>query len=387
VLVTNCTLAGRSGTELYVRDLALELRRQGDVPVVYTPDAGPVAAELAAQGIRVLDRLEDLEEPPDLIQGHHAHPTLIALLRMPGTPAFFLCHDARAWHDEPPVHPRIRRHAAVDFLCRERVVRALGLPEERVRVLLNFVDLDRFPRGPERPAKPRRALVFSNAARAGSWSDVVVEACRARGLTVDLVGWGSGRMSVRPEDLLAGYDVVFAKAKAALESMAVGAAVVLCDEPGLGPLVTAEAFDRLRPFNFGRALLTEPHTVAAVHTRLDAYDPRAAAAVSAFVRARCGLPEAVREIRALHAEVVEEHARLGPTDPDEEQAAVARFLEGLNAGNPLARAAVLSAQAVELQAEVARLEGRVREQKERYVDRRLGARIRRALRRLRGEPM
>ena len=385
VLVTNYTVAGWSGTENYVRDLALELRRQGDVPVVYTPHAGPSAAELAAQGIRVLERLEGLDEAPDLIQGHHAHPTMIALLRLPQTPAFFLCHDARGWHDDPPRHPRIRRYAAVDTLCRARVVQALGLPEERVRVLLNFVDLARFPPGPPRPAKPRRALVFSNAARAGSWSDVVVDACRRRGLTVDVLGWGVGNMVARPEDLLAGYDVVFAKAKAAMESMAVGAAVVLCDEPGVGPMVTVDAFDRVRPLNFGRATLTEPHTPATIHARLDAYDPREAAAVSALVRARCGLPEAVREVRAFHAEVVAEHARLGPVDPAEERAGLARFLESLGGGNPLLTSAVREVEAVQLKAEVARLEARMAEVRERYVDRRLTARIRRAIRRLRGK--
>jgi hypothetical protein len=383
VLITNYSLAGRSGTVSYASDLALELARQGDEPVVFTPHAGEPAEELAARGIEVVSDLERLRRPPDVIHGHHAHPTVVALLHLEGVPALFVVHDARAWHDDPPVHPRIRRYAAVDFLCRARLTERLGLPDERVAVLLNFVDLARFGPGPERPRKPRRALVFSNLAGPGTWSDVVVAACRARGLVVDVIGSGSGRPEARPEDLLAGYDVVFAKAKAALEAMAMGAATVLCDVEGLGPLVTAAGFDGLRPWNFGRQVLTEPHATAAVHARLDAYDPAEAAAVSALVRARCGLPDAVREVRALHADVLAEDRRLGRTDPAEERVALARWVAAFGGGNPLVAAAAHAEEAAHLRADVARLEAKVKELQERYVDAHWSARLRRSLRRMR----
>jgi hypothetical protein len=234
-----------------------------------------------------------------------------------------------------------------------------------------------------RPRKPRRVLVFSNEARPGSWSDVVTGACRARGLDVDTIGWGSGRMEARPEDLLPGYDVVFAKAKSALEAMAVGAATVLCDVDGLGPMVTTAAFDALRPWNFGRQTLIDPHTPKAILARLDAYDADEAAAVAALVRARCGLPEAVREVRALHEDVLAEHRRLGPPDPHDEGVAVARWVAGLGGGNPIVTAALREGEAAHLRADVARLEAKIAELKARYVDAHWSVRLRRSLRRLR----
>jgi hypothetical protein len=36
VLITNNTLAGRAGTELYVRDTALELLKRGHSPIAYS---------------------------------------------------------------------------------------------------------------------------------------------------------------------------------------------------------------------------------------------------------------------------------------------------------------------------------------------------------------
>ena len=46
----------------------------------------------------------------------------------------------------------------------------------------------------------------------------------------------------RPEELLPKYDLVFAKARCALEAMATGCAVVLCDFAGLGSMVNPERF-------------------------------------------------------------------------------------------------------------------------------------------------
>ena len=39
------------------------------------------------------------------------------------------------------------------------------------------------------------------------------------------------------------YDIVFAKARAAIEAMAVGAAVIVCDFDGVGPMVSTENVD------------------------------------------------------------------------------------------------------------------------------------------------
>ena len=56
------------------------------------------------------------------------------------------------------------------------------------------------------------------------------------------------------------YDLVFGKGRAALEGLAVGAAVVLCDLEGAGPLVRSDRYDELRRRNFGLRALRSPHT-------------------------------------------------------------------------------------------------------------------------------
>jgi len=65
-------------------------------------------------------------------------------------------------------------------------------------------------------------------------------------------------MSALAPKRFSGVTTVFAKGKAALESLAVGAAVVLCDARGVGPMVTSSQLDHLRPLNFGLRALRDP---------------------------------------------------------------------------------------------------------------------------------
>src|SRR5207253_87507 len=105
------------------------------------------------------------------------------------------------------------------------------------------------------PGRPGRGLVFSNRASRHTHLPCVRAACRAVGVNLDVVGEESGNQVSDPESILPRYDIVFAKARCALEAMAVGNAVVLCDYTGAGPMVTSENFDALRVMNFGRGVL------------------------------------------------------------------------------------------------------------------------------------
>ena len=305
VLITNIELWSPSGTVTYVRDLALELQRQGHAPVVFSSTRGAVADGLRAAGIVVSDRLSRLEKP-DIIHGHHHAPTLIAVRHWPTVPAIHVCHDHLSPHDRTPRHERIRRHFGVSRLCVNRLVDE-GVAADRVALLPNFVDTARFRPRPRLPERPRRALVFSNYANAESHLPAVREACLAAGLELDVAGVGVDNILDEPERVLGSYDIVFAKAKAAIEAMAVGNAVVLCDYAGVGPMVTAAQFDWLRDRNFGFEALREPLAAAPILREIARYDPDEAARVRDLIRARAGLEETVERLVAIYREVLAEH--------------------------------------------------------------------------------
>jgi len=351
VLITNMMLLGRSGTETYVRDLALTLRRRGHCPLVYTFRTGRIAEELREAGVPVRVRLSDFDAPPDVIHGHHNLPTMSALLHFPGIPAVFVCHDGASWTDAPPRFPRIRRYVAIDHRCRERLVGGHAIPEREVRVIYNAVDLDRFkPRGPL-PDRPRRALLFSNYANEHTHLPAVREACARTGLSLQVVGSGVNNVCDHPEAILPQFDLVFAVGRCALEALAVGAAVVLCGAEGSGPLVRPPAFTDLRRFNFGHQTLVNPVTADVLVDQIGRYDPSEAAAVSTRVRAEAGLDGMVTDLLATYEEVLA--ARCGAESGDTESLAAAEYFRSLEP--PLFRLFAAEDKILHLEAEVRRL--------------------------------
>jgi len=318
-------LLGRSGTEIVVRDLALELKRQGHSPEVYSPAPGPIAEEIRQQGISVASELRQLTQVPDIIHGQHHPQTLAALLRFPDSPAVVVCHDFTTWHDEPLVFPRVLRYVAVDYRCKRRFDENPRVPKEAVRVIPNAVDLARFKPRPPLPAAPKRAAIFSNYAAPWTHAPAVLKACQDLGLEAEVIGAGFHAVAAEPERVLPQYDLVFAKARCALEAMAVGAAVVLCDSTGLGPMVNSSNFADLRKLNFGAGTLTRSLDPVLIATEARHYDPQDARRVSERVRREADVSHAAAEWIELYREVCHEYAA-GGADRAREYAALADYL-------------------------------------------------------------
>jgi hypothetical protein len=331
VLITNSTLAGRAGTEMYVHDLALGLLRRGHLPVVYSPRTGELARQLRKLTVPVVEDLDLIKAEPDIIHGQHNLEAAAAVLNFPGVPALFFCHGWTFWVDAPPVLPRVKMYVAVDETCLDRLVCESGVPPSRARLVFNSVDLERFGRRAPLPAAPRRALVFSNFANKFTHEHVIRVACERAGIRVSVVGSAAGTATDSPESVLKEYDLVFAKGRSALEALAVGAAVILCDMTGSGPLVTAAEFERLRRLNFGIRALQSPLTVEAIAAQLARFDASDAAEVSRRVRATAGLEGMLDQVISLYDEVIDEHARSEPVAAAEELRATSAYLRWLGA--------------------------------------------------------
>ncbi|MSQ48754.1 MAG: hypothetical protein EXR78_10305 [Deltaproteobacteria bacterium] len=326
ILITNTALVHRSGSELYVRDLALGLLERGHTPLVYSPILGEVAQEIRAATIPVVDHLDKIALSPDLIHGQHHLEMLTALLHFPGVPAIAFCHGWAPWEENPLRFPRILRYVAVDLPCRDRLLFEHGIPEEQIQLLLNFVDLQRFcPRAPL-PARPQRALIFSNYATEGTHLPVLREACARLGLKLDVMGAAARTASAQPEKELGQYDLVFAVGRSALEALAIGTAVVLCSPVGVGPLVTVQDLDRLRMLNCGIRTLRMPLTPENLIQQISRYDAQDATEVSRRIRATVGRDAVVDELLVLYQSVLREHHASEKVGADAEEKAVATYL-------------------------------------------------------------
>ncbi len=335
ILITNVKLEARTGTELYVRDLARGLLERGHRPVVYSPRLGPLAAEIRRETVPVIDDLSKLAAPPDIIHGQHANETLTALLHFPRVPSVFFCHDWYFPEDFPPKFPRVLRYVAVDQTCRDKLVVERGGADERVRVLRQFVDLEKFrPRSEPLPARPSRAVVLCNYTTEGEHLAAARAACGRGGITLDVYGRRVGRPCAEPEKLFRDYEIVFAKGRAALEALAVGASVVVYWWRRLGPVVTSGELERLRRDNFGVRAMSEQLTPEEfgreVGRAVSAYDPSDAAEVSRRVRADAGRERSIEEVCEVYEEAVEEYRADPRQDFAEEARAAAAHLREMS---------------------------------------------------------
>lgn len=301
VLITNITCRELSGTVTFTRDLALALRRLGHDVSVFSLAGAQFRDEMKAAGVTVSTRLSSLGRP-DVIHGHHEPALMTALHCWPDVPAIWVCHDHLGRFDSTPRHPAIRRFFGVSRVCIQRLIDD-GVDPEQAEFLFNAVDTTRFARRRPLSLRPDRAVVLSNYASEATHLPAVREACDRLSMTLTVAGLGSGRATSNPETLLGESDVVFAKGRAAIEALCSGAAVVLCDARGVGPLVTPGNLEELRPMNFGFEALTHSLSAGALLEQLDHYNPSEATAVSERMRQIASIDGLARQLEDVYEEL------------------------------------------------------------------------------------
>lgn len=329
VLIATSTLDRGGGTQTYSIDLAAWLLDRGHSPVIYSPRLGDGAALAIRRAVPVTDDLSMISVVPDVIHGNSTVETVVAMLHFPEAPAVFVCHGWRGPLDAPPKFDRVRRYVAVDDTCADRLLLREGIAAEKVSVLLNGVDLSRFPQRGPLPPRPQRALVFGNWAHELTHLAIVRQACKKAGIEVDVVGDLSGNYSAEPETLLGRYDLVFAKGKAAMEAIVSGAAIIVCDDVGIGGMVRSHDLQRMRRLNFGFRTLTTPLSVDALSREIAAYDAKDARAVSDSLREVASTDALHESLLSLYETVITEPRT---ADWREEARAAARFIERMARG-------------------------------------------------------
>ncbi|WP_269526652.1 hypothetical protein [Coraliomargarita parva] len=284
VLITNIGLMRRSGTERYLVELSGLLRDRGHDCFFYSPRLGEAAESLRQAGFTVTDDLASIRQPPELIHGQHTGPALRAAYFFPQAPLLYICHDGLSPKDEPTPARLTDAYGGVDRLTAKRAAQVAGLEPGEVYILQNGVCLDVFKRRKIFRKQPVRALIFSGSITSDAHFEMIREACSRVGLAFDEAGRFLGNFLENPADCLDRYDIVFAKARCALESMATGAFVVNVGDSGLGPVITPENIEAQRLRNFGREALTDPVAVEGLMERIQAYDPDLAEQACDWVR-------------------------------------------------------------------------------------------------------
>ncbi|MBK6312059.1 MAG: glycosyltransferase [Candidatus Microthrix sp.] len=182
----------RNGAETYVQDLAMELLAQAHRPMVYTAEVGATGRELIDLTIPVTDDLDTLGVRPDVIHGQHFMTAMTALAYFRDVPMVGVSHGWRPWTETPIRHPNVVRYVAVDEAVRDRLSLQHGIEDDRISIVHNSVDLERFQRTAAPGESLRRMLLFSNYVLKGSpYFLAAHQAAEELGVELDVVGTGT----------------------------------------------------------------------------------------------------------------------------------------------------------------------------------------------------
>lgn len=304
ILITNIWLENRGGTEVFVRDLSFALKDKGHHVEVYSPRIGLLAEEISAYGIHVTNDPEQLVTEPDIIHAHHYLPCMEVMSRFKSCPAIYFVHDYSFNGDIPPNSNRIIKYIAVDELCLQKLLVQFQIPSEKTLVLHNWVDTKRFANRELVNSLPKKALVFSNYAKPDNHYKIIDAACRSAGMEIDALGFGFKNSIADPENILPNYDIVFAKGKSAMEAMASGAAVVVCDFRGLAGMVSTSNFDYFRKYNFGMKTMDKEIRIDTLMQELSKYDPFDCSSVTERIREEASFDRYLNSIQSIYSEII-----------------------------------------------------------------------------------
>lgn len=270
ILLTNQKLTDFAGTETYLFTLAMQLKRLGHEPVVYSPLLGAAALKLSEAGIRTVDDPSQfVGEPFDVMHVHHNSMAVQCRAHLPNVPMVFVSHGVLPVEEQPPsLDLNISRYIAVSEEVSEHLVSG-GVDKNQTTIVRNFVDVAHFC--PLRPisAHPSRALIISNRITSKA-RNIIRMTCENLG--IELAEIGIGAIPIWETELeINKADIVFALGRGAVEALACGRVVCIFDYSGGDGVLTPEILPQSQRFNFSGRYLNQTFTPDTLQVELKKY--------------------------------------------------------------------------------------------------------------------
>lgn len=258
------------GTETYAVTTAAELQCLGHEAVLYASELGPVAEVARAQGISVVDRLDQLPPTADALLAQDAGTAFTLAPRFPDAVRLLVAHSDFFPLQSPPQLAGVCDAVVVlNDRVRRRIEHLASAPP--IVRLRQPVDLKRFGVRGGTDRRARRALLLGNYLR-GPAAEAVEAACRAAGFEPMARGAQATPTSA-PEQAIADADVVIGLGRCVVEAMAGRRAAYVYGIAGGDGWVTADRYAAQEADGFGGLADTDPIDGARMAAELAQWDP------------------------------------------------------------------------------------------------------------------
>ncbi len=327
ILITNHRLKHRGGSEMFTLEIARALAGRGHEVCAFSTVEGEVSQAIEKDGIRFVPEPDQCLFTPDIIHGHHHLEAMAAVAAWPGVPAIYHMHGYGPWEEVPPVHPRLLKYFGTAPRMAWWIARVCEVPEAEVGNIRNFFDPARYRTVRSPGEKTGRALVYlNNLSRESDTFLELEKACREAGMELDGLGTNFGKSTEAPEDVLPGYDLVFAGGRSAIEAMACGCASIPITRETMGERIHPGNFDAFREMNYCADLNDPKIEASRALEEIRRIDPAETAKVTGRIRAEATIDVTVDTLVDEYSKVIDRFAQWPPTDPGEEFRALSRYL-------------------------------------------------------------
>lgn len=242
ILTSSYTL-DLAGVPTFTLTMYRELVKCGHEVTVYSPFGGRLEKEM-----NVVKNLDNLDAP-DVIIAQHT-PCAISLREIfPKTPFLFYSHGLLPEIEQPP-DVKVDHYLVINEEVENNLI-AQGVPRQKISIVRDFIDTERF--SPTKPInkKLKKVLFISNYKK---WKNYyrVNKACTKLGLELKCLGAPYGR-KVEVEKSINEADLVISWGRGILEAMACGRAALSFDRfEGEGYITKVSYFEARRDNFSGR---------------------------------------------------------------------------------------------------------------------------------------
>lgn len=248
IVITVHSLKNYGGTESYTYTLAKELVQQGHEVFCFSLQLGEIAEMMRKEGVVVTNDLTQLPNKINFIHGQHKLETTLVCNKYPNTPAVFVSHGIIPWQEQPPLLKQIVRYIAVSEEIKEHIHKKYSIPNDKILIIRNGIDLERFTAIKPINDVPKKLLLLSNR-----YSDIVFqtisEACLSLNIEIHVVGQ-RGLVTWETEKEINNADIVVSLGRGVLEAAACKRFVIIYDYNGGDGVLSAHSFERFSKKNF-----------------------------------------------------------------------------------------------------------------------------------------
>ncbi len=302
ILITNFYLCQYTGSELFTKGLALELQKRGHEVFIYSPVLGVIADEIRKKGITVTNNIIGLKKIDfDVIHAQHNTTAVIARSVFSDVPMIFMSHGVIPKLEQPPsIDLGIQNYLSVSEEVRNNFIQNHNISDDRIKLVRNFVDAEKFYAFNKVDKKPKNLLVLSNH-YIPKVKEVVEKACIELDINVLHVGLPNNSVK-NVEKWINKADIVVTIGRGVLESMACERNVIVFDMHGGDGMINEDNFFNFRKNSLSGRFSGKEYSVEDFKKEILKYNPDSGKRLRELVVKENGVDNVVSKLENVYKE-------------------------------------------------------------------------------------